>query len=496
MSKARITYRFEHTRRPPAGQASGRAGEPEAGAGQGNEEASGKPGALETERAGKSEPGVRAADRARAESNVIPLKHFEFQVSEEPILLEEKEAPRPAAARRVEPEYPYDYGAWNDASSAEADELERLIRESEPPAAPLRAIDGGRRSAAPRRAAPPRPYAPEADEVEADDADAEAGYWRGELPERGNRPRQGRAVRHRRGPDDGPAWWKVASAVVGAVATGVLFGTFVLQFFTGEPERGGLDGLLDAAAGAVSAPAAESGSHAADEPGSGAAAGEAGDEAAAEASATATIDLPERRMWLLQNGVFETLASARALAEDMKSKGLAATIEEGDRFYVYAGVTSDRDAALRAGVKLQSSGVEVYVKPYELPAVSQVRWADGSADALAGYVTQGSELVRMIGDLTLVHLEGDAAVAPEQATLEKLKVDHRAVSELTSTAAEGLPSEARPMLERMDGALLSAVVAIEEYASHPDHAYLWSAQSALMDYLIAEKQLLTTIATM
>ncbi|HZG87056.1 SPOR domain-containing protein [Paenibacillus sp.] len=491
MSKARITYRFEHTRRPPAGQASGHGGEPEAGAVQGTEQAAGQgtePGKERVEAVGRS---------ASPESNVIPLKHFEFQVSEEPVLLEEKETPRLSPPRRVEPEYPYDYGAWNDASSAEADELERLIRESEPPSPPLRAIDGGRRSAGSRRAAPPpRPYAPEVDEAEADDADAEAGYWRGELPARGDRPRTdraGRAVPHRRGPDDGPAWWKVAGAVVGAVATGVLFGTFVLQFFTGEPERSGLDGLLDAAAGAVSAPAAESGTPSAEQPGSAAVEGE---EADAVEAATATIDLPERRMWLLQNGVFETLTSARALADDMKSKGLAATIEEGDRFYVYAGVTSDRDAALRAGVKLQSAGVEVYVKPYELPAVSQVRWADGSADALAGYVTRGSELVRMIGDLTLVHLEGDAAVAPERATLEKLKTDHRAVSELSSTAAEGLPSEARPMLDRMDGALLNAVVAIEEYATHPDHAYLWSAQSALMDYLIAEKQLLTTIATM
>ncbi len=489
MSKARMTFRFENTRRAAAG-------------GQAPAEASIEPREAappETQVAREREPEREHAGEAgetraagKTASNVIPLRHYEFEVSEEPVVLEETPAP-PASPRRLDPDYPYDYGAWNDTSSAEADELERLIRATdayEPEVEPERLRPRGR--SARERSEAPR-YSPEdarrlyerLSRDEEEDADAEAGYWGGvETSRRGSRA-------SRRRSQDGPAWWKVAASVVGAIATGVLFGSFVLNFFVGDPPQGNaVPGGAEPSATAEPAEGAAAGADAGVAP---PATGEAADVAE---MATSAIELPERRMFLLQNGKFETLDAARALADTMKSKGLAATIEEGDGFYVYAGVSSNRDTALRAGVKLQAQGIEVYVKPYELPKVAQVRWADGSAEALAGYVAAGSELVRRIGDFTMAHLEGDAPVAPEAATLEKLKSEHLALSKLTASANAGLPADAQPMLKRMDDAVLAAVVAVEEYGTHPDYAYLWSAQSALMDYVIAEKQLLMSIATM
>ncbi|TLS53523.1 SPOR domain-containing protein [Paenibacillus antri] len=491
MSKARMTFRFDNTRRAAAGQA-----------GEAPIDRHRELVAPETDAAAEPEKEAKNGSAREAKeppSNVIPLRHYEFQVSEEPIVLEERPMPpSPPPARRIDAEYPYDYGAWNDTSSAEADELERLIRETdayEPEPEPERPRG---RSGERGRAAPPR-YSPEEarrlyerlsrDEEE---VDGEAGYWPGvsEPP-----PRAARASAMRRRTQDGPAWWKVAASVVGAIATGVLFGSFVLNFFVGDPPSTALPGVGESGA----AQQEGAGAPADGAPAEGTDAGETpatSDAGGVVETATADVQLPERRMFLLQNGKFETLEAARTLAADMKSKGLAATIEEGDGFFVYAGVSSDRDSALRAGVKLQAQGVEVYVKPYELPKVAQVRWADGSAEALGDYVTKGSDMVRIIGDLTMVHLEGDAPVAPEKATLEKLQSEHLALSKLSSPAAAGLPADAQPMLKRMDDAVRNAIVAVEEYAAHPDHAYLWSAQSALMDYVIAEKQLLMTIATM
>ncbi|WP_309120364.1 SPOR domain-containing protein [Paenibacillus sp.] len=492
MSKARMTFRFENTRRAAAGQAG------EAPIDRHRELVASETNVAEEPE--KDAENGTAREAKEPPSNVIPLRHYEFQVSDEPVVLEER--PKPSStppARRIDAEYPYDYGAWNDTSSAEADELERLIRETdayepEPASERPRGRSGER-----GRAAPPR-YSPEEarrlyerlSRDEEEEVDGEAGYWPGvsEPP-----PRAARASAARRRPQDGPAWWKVAASVVGAIATGVLFGSFVLNFFVGDPPSSALPGVGESGA------AQEEGADApADGDPTGGTGGSeaptAGDAGAVAEMATADVQLPERRMFLLQNGKFETLEAARTLAADMKSKGLAATIEEGDGFFVYAGVSSNRDSALRAGVKLQAQGVEVYVKPYELPKVAQVRWADGSAEALGDYVTKGSDMVRIIGDLTMVHLEGDEPVAPEKATLEKLQTEHLALSKLSPAASAGLPADAQPMLKRMDDAVRNAIVAVEEYAAHPDHAYLWSAQSALMDYVIAEKQLLMTIATM
>jgi stage II sporulation protein B len=451
MSKARITYRFENAR-PTNGQA---AAEPE-------------PRVRELKQEQSRTEGPAAAEAVKPQlADVIPLKHVEFQVSDEPFIVEEKppEEKKRAPSMRLGSDFPYDYGAWNHRDG-EAEELERLIRQT-------------------------GAYTPEVrrgssvlDEDLDLDREHEAGHWRDSFHER----ELSRSARHRT--NDGPAWWKVAGSVVGAIATGVLFGSFVLNLFTGESSEKGVGDLLrsnqpgpvtDASQGAP-AGVAVSNPDALEE--------------AVEAE-TASIHLPERRMFLLQNGMFETLEAARTLANEMKGKGLAATIEEGERFFVYAGVTSNRDAALRAGVQLQAAGVEVYVKPYDLPPVQKVRWSsDETSEALSAYVAKGSGMVQMLGDLTLVHLEGGNAVAPEAETLAKVKSEHLGLTEMTAQATAGLPVEAQPMLKRMDDAVRNAVIAIEEYAANPNHAYLWSAQSALMDYIIAEKQLLTTIAAM
>lgn len=495
MSKARITYRFEHNQKAVGGERS----EGEKREHRAAPEAGPAPGAA------ASAP----TPEARRGANVIPLRHYEFEVSTEPVVVEEgpkrgeggadiASPSKSPGVQRIDADYPFDYGAWKDSASAEADELERIIRETGTYRPDDEAAGGERRRGKPdggraSRASLPPPAPPRRAPYdrhpfdEPDDRDAEAGYWSGAREEDAPLRRASR----RSGYHDGPSWWKVAASVVGAIATGVLFGTFVLNLFTGEPADGANKSLQanQPAPGAEGPTAGDSAAV-----GAGVTVPEGGDSAGE--TTTAAIDLPERRMYLLQNGMFESLESARALAEEMKAKGLAATIEEGEKFFVYAGVTTDRDAALRAGLKLQAADVEVYVKPYDLPSVQQVRWTSGGeADALGDYIATGSALVQMIGDLTLVHLDGDEAVSPEGATLAKLKAEHLGLTELSAKAAAGLPTDAQPMIKRMDDAALHAIVAIEEYAAHPSHAYLWTAQSSLMDYMIAEKQLLTSIAT-
>lgn len=441
MSKARITYRFEYPQ-PMNGQASAK---PEAVVEQDIQEA--------------AEP-----------------EHVEFPASSEPILIEEEPPAKssPSALHRPGADYPYDYGAWYDPADAEADELERIIRSTgvydEPPGQPRR--EQRRRAGADPRTGP--------------ELDEETGYWR---YEEADAYRQEPPAAYRRPPQDGPAWWKVVGSVIGAVATGMLFGAFILNLFTGTagpPQVAEQPAAADGA-GEVTQPPAPSGAE-------GAAVQDPSGTADA-LSGSAALHLPERRMWLLQNGVFESLESARALANDMKEKGFAGTIEEGTDFYVYAGITSDRDAALRTGLLLQDSGIEVYVKPYDLPAVQEVRLSDEGASALGAFMEAGSQLVQMIGDLTLIHLDGEAPVAPEKSSMDKLKSDHFAFTERSANASAALGADVQPMLKRMEDAVRNAVIAMEEYAEHPDTAYLWSAQESLIDYIIAEKKLLQAVAS-
>lgn len=455
MSKARITYRFEHPRRSANGQALAEAID---------RDAEWKAEIHDNEQKNGTE--LEAKRKAKAD-------HVEFPMAEEPIVLEERKPSRPVSVlpRRLQSDYPYDYGAWYDTADGEADELERMIRSS------------GEYDPELEKRWTARNAMNEPAEL---DREAEAGYWRFTEAEAAvDEP-----LIRRRPPKDGPAWWKVAGSVIGAVATGLLFGTFILNMFTNTGET-----PQTAAENPPASATSETGGSVTETvPPTGEQGGAAGAETTGEGAVSASLDLPERRVFLLQNGVFDTLDAARTLANDMKNKGFAGTIEEGESFYVYAGVTTDRDAALRTGLLLQDSGIEVYVKPYDLPSVQEVRLTSEGAAALGEYMSISGTLVQMIGDLTLIHLDGDEAVAPEGSTMVKLKADHLRLTEQSPLASAGLTAEAQPVLKRMDDAIRNAVVAMEEYAAHPDYAYLWSAQGALIDYLIAEKRLLTAVA--
>ncbi|WP_274362614.1 SPOR domain-containing protein [Paenibacillus thermotolerans] len=476
MSKARITYRFESARRA-AGQA-----------------AENGPAELKVQRTIQSNADhAPAAEEKQARGNVIPLRHDEFRLTDDTIVLE-RELPEPLRGpkdtrtaerlRDEQPEedrpprvsdpsalqsYPYDYGAWSGTTAEEIDRLEQIIRSTDE---------------APRRRTPERDAVRNDREPlpEEDDDFGETGYWR----PRSERTYAGASepARH----SGGGSWWKMGASIVGAIATGVLFGSFVLSMFTGDP---GENAVIDSIQGEQSVPQGSDPAQQLPEAANGA------EPAAAESAADyAAISIPSKDLYLLQNGKFSTLENARTLAEQLKGKGLAATIEEnGSFFWVYAGVTSDRDAALRISRQLQKDDVEVYINKYTLPAVKQIRWAgDAEAAALASYLDQGSKMVQMIGDLTLVHLDGGEATAPVPSTMDKLSAEHRALTKSSAEAAAGLPADAQPMIKRMDTAVTTAVTAVREYAANPDPAYLWSAQSAVMDYVIAEKQLLTSIA--
>jgi len=198
---------------------------------------------------------------------------------------------------------------------------------------------------------------------------------------------------------------------------------------------------------------------------------------------------------MLQNGVFASLDGARMLVDTMKNKGLAATIEEGESFYVYAGVSANREAALRVGRRLQEAKVEVYVKPYELPVVNQlVMTSETASQSFVDYIHQGSGLVQMIGDLTLVHLEENEPIALESSTITTLQTTHFAYNEISSAVVKSLPASGVTVHQRMNQAIRTAIMALQEYNANPDHAFLWSAQSALMDYIIAEKRLLQAVS--
>jgi stage II sporulation protein B len=265
------------------------------------------------------------------------------------------------------------------------------------------------------------------------------------------------------------------------VLTGVCFGFFALNLFTGNsgidkaiplpPQSTAAQTKAAAPDGVIPLPKIQ-----------------------APAALPASVDLPAVTYSFLQNGVFSTEKSAALAESELRKKGLAAASEAGDKYTVYVGVTANRDDALALSHKLQAQQVDVYIKNVAMPAIKQVSWNGGSkADGLGALLAQGRQLIDKLDRQTVGHLNESRLTAPSAQDVQTLKADHQAWTGLFSGVAAGAPDTAKSTLQSMSNAMNTAVISLDEYQKNPSSAYLWQAQTSILQYILAEKSLLSAI---
>ncbi|MCC2683527.1 MAG: hypothetical protein K0R75_426 [Paenibacillaceae bacterium] len=468
MSKARITYRFD---KHPGGKI------------------------------------VPAREQVRPTGTVIPLKR------------DGGEERGHAQEYGGEPElnrFTHDFGEWTSPFDTETKRIEKLIRESD-----ARGMDA--RSARPSYEEPvgwepiqeaqfqlqqtqqlppqqaPQPYIHDAQEPHLrDETDPPPTYSTGyySLPDSYEAERDHHTVYTgpflvdenlsskslRYGSGARPPWLKIFASVAGAVLTGVCFGFFALNLFTGNS---GIDKAIPLPG---SATAAQTNATAPNGliplP-----------KVQAPAALPASIDLPAVTYSFLQNGVFSTEKSASSAEDELRKKGLAAASEPGEKYTVYVGVAANRDDALALSHKLQSQQVDVYIKNVALPAMKQVSWSgDSKADGLGAFLSQGRQLIDKLDKQTVSHLNATKLTTPSVQDVQTLKADHQAWTGLYANVAAGAPATAKSTLQSMSNAMNTAVISLDEYQKNPSAAYLWQAQSSILQYILAEKTLLTAIS--
>ncbi|MBD2860993.1 SPOR domain-containing protein [Paenibacillus oceani] len=439
-------------------------------------------------------------ETVRKEPNpVIPLSKDEFTVVEE-----ERHVPNPGSreaydweqetivrpARRapvdVQPlnQFTTDFGAWSSPFDAETERVERTIRESgrtEPPIPPKPSLREER-------------YPIEREER----YDGESGYYgpEAEQPER-EYPRRERAVprpvmtraryeRHNRTP-----WLKIVASVTGAVAVGVAMGFFVLSMFDGDDLK--LDGNngTNATANGSTVPAQTK------PPDAGGGAKDGAAPASSASAAAVPANVAAQSYTFLQNGVFSNQQGADTAAAEWKKKGLAAYVHPSDKYYVYVGITQTRgDAdALSALLKERDPKVELYPKAVSIPAVSKVKWAGEQAQVgqAEQFFAQGQKLVQSILGFSSGRLKEKSQSPIDDATMQTIATAHQAWIGASGPFGAGLGAEEKAVLQKMTTAMNTAVNSMQEYKKNPSSAYLWQAQSSLMQALILENELLAAI---
>lgn len=464
------------------------------------------------------------------EPKVIQLRDEEFRVEK--------------AAREMNP-FTNDYGAWDSPYDAETRRLEQLIRESnerkkqaperrqeerferEEPAfetddeVPQKQeiVRGRKREITEWPEEDEQDYYPHSGGVEREKHNAygrnrQAGNGGGDTRYRdtrydpvsgyygadGDSDRHGsgfsgvsvtgsRYIRHSRTP-----WMKITASITGAVVTGVALGFFVLSMFSDDKaaETDKMPELNGKQETAVSAPN-KTGSAGTAETGKQPAAG-GGTSTGTNASAGAIgVNIPAKSYFVLQGGSFSTAQGAETEQANLRKKGLAAVTETSDKSYVFIGMAANKESAQELSNKLKATHADIYVKEYTLPELKSANWS-GNKDALQNYLTQSDKLVQMAGKLTLMHLEEQNLTPLDDATVQSVKAAHEGWTQAAAAVADGAQEEAKTQINKMNNAMNSMKKSIDEYKKNPSSAMLWQAQTYMMQFVIAEKELLQSIA--
>ncbi|PZE19967.1 SPOR domain-containing protein [Paenibacillus xerothermodurans] len=431
--------------------------------------------------------------------NVIPLRSEEYQVIEsagnptpETLTTVQEEAlpdiPQAAAAKVSDTlidgqtlnQYTHDFGGWQSSFDIETQRVEKLIRESSSTA-----------------------------------FDAETGYLerknymdtidRKEI--RGNAPDphwyEPEETVYMSRPPSG-SWLKVAASVAGAVVTGVAFGFFVLSMFTDEndPNAGNTQqhaqtqpAAVSGGSGTAAATAQGGQTNSTAAPGANSAAVSAMAPAKASSAAEVTaVTVPGKTYSFLQSGVFSTSQAADSALADLKQKGVPAVKDTGDKYPVYSGIAMSRDDAAGLAKQFEQNQVDVIIKNVELPALSKIKWSGKPSEALPSYLAEGDKLLQLIAPLTLTHLNEEKASAINASTLQTAKTAHQSWLDLTAAANEGLAEDARAAVQKMGSAMSTALRSLDEYRKTPATSYMWQTQGALMQYVLAQKELRNAVA--
>ncbi|KRF00446.1 hypothetical protein ASG89_26810 [Paenibacillus sp. Soil766] len=445
MKKARITYRFDP-----------------------------KEGAESTRRA------ARVHDQ---EENIIPLYQEEYKVIEPKIDRSSKEVTPYEQAEREQVEslfephalntFTTDFGSWHSQIESEGERVERIIRENqitrEQQNSPIPTVV--------RQERQPDP--------ELTDNREEWSNWTSKEPYRD----PGNGTRYAKSPD--APWFRIATSVAGAVVTGIAFGFFVLSMFSSDQDKTTSLATSNPSKVTVPSPNTQAAtSTTKTQTGT-------GDVALPATTAAVTaVQIPAKSYTFLQNGVFSSLQGAQAVQDSLNKKGLASALDNSDKLTVFVGFAKTRDdaVALRQGVQATDKTIEVFMKNVDFPAITGIRWSGAKAETLPNYIAEGDKLVTAMSGLTLIHLAETKPTALTDVSLQSIRTSHQALITLGTGLTSGAGDDVKPLLAKMTTAINSAVQSMEEYKKTPSQALMWQAQSALMQYIIAQKNLLTTIS--
>jgi stage II sporulation protein B len=299
----------------------------------------------------------------------------------------------------------------------------------------------------------------------------------------------------------GAAWARIVTSVAGAVVTGAVFGLFVLSQFSKDSNAALKQS--DNSLPAIASPSAaknnlSTGLDASDKSKDQNLLSQptlaSPSQAATSTGTVLAVAIPARSYAFLQHGVFATPKAALSAEDVLKKKGLSYVAEQGDKTYVYVGFAASKDEAQALSGQIAGKKVEVYIKNLELPAISKVKGVKAPASSLNDWFDRGSKLITMMNATVLVHLDEVSPTGLDDTTTAAIADAKNGWTAAATTVSSGLPAAAQPLTAKMKVGLETAVTALQNYNKSPSMSKLLEAQSGMMTYILAEKELRSVLS--
>jgi hypothetical protein len=275
-----------------------------------------------------------------------------------------------------------------------------------------------------------------------------------------------------------PSWTRAVATVIGAVLTGGLFGWLVMSLLfwqAGSPDANTVAIQREDGPGRT---VPSDGSPAADP----AETGGSPDSSGEAAVGAVEVGLPAVRYHVLQYGVFSTEAGLEDALAQLRAAGYAAAGDTADGYRAYAGIAESRDTAEALAATMD--GVELYIRPLDIPATERVVFA-GRPEEAEAFILATNELTRIMGGLSAGLLaSGGTDPIPEESWRD-WETAYRSWSEtagLVSGEADGSDGQAR-----LSEAIRRAADAFAAYRAKPSQGLLRNVQTALIEAAIAQR---------
>jgi stage II sporulation protein B len=269
-------------------------------------------------------------------------------------------------------------------------------------------------------------------------------------------------------------WWKLSGSIAGAVMTGVLFGVVVLSIFnqniTMPIPTGGVPSQSDPATAVTST--------------------SPNTHETKPSIPPVGIKLPEKTYYFLQYGVFSTAQGVQLAQEELRATGIAAARDTVDEKRVYAGVSAEREQAKLLGNELKTKGVNLIIHEVAFPRAAVVPF-QGEAVTLENYIGHSVTLVDLLSTASADRLQQAVAKAQDEAELKALQKAHQTWLAAATGIQGKLTDKHLAAVTVMDKSMHNAVEAMSEFNKKGAKTLLWEVQNELMNFIMAEQQLLS-----